>query len=97
MARQETNDGKINVTKHELLRCLTEDGALRTMLPRLVQEVLEAEMVQALGAGQGERSERGFARGKMRRVARGRIPATYSQVLVLKFRLPAFSETARLI
>ena len=56
MTRPKRNDEPINLTKQELLRVLTEDDALKKLMQTLLQEVLEAEMDQALHAGKGERS-----------------------------------------
>ena len=55
MTRPKRNDETINLTKQELLRALTEDDALKKLMQTLLQEVLEAEMDQALLAGKGER------------------------------------------
>jgi len=46
----------INLTKQELLRALTEDDALKKLMQTLLQEVLEAEMDEALHAGRSERT-----------------------------------------
>jgi transposase-like protein len=56
MTRPKRNDETINLTKQELLRALTEDDALKKLMQTLLQEVLEAEMDEALVAGKGERS-----------------------------------------
>ncbi len=56
MTRPKRNDEVINVTKQELLRVLREDDALKKLMQTLLQEVLEAEMDEALQAGKGERT-----------------------------------------
>ena len=56
MNRPKRNDEPINVTKQELLRALGEDDALKKLMQALLQEVLEAEMEEALLAGKGERT-----------------------------------------
>jgi putative transposase len=56
MTRPKRNDEMIDVTKQDLLRVLGEDDALKKLLQTLVQQVLEAEMDQALEAGKGERT-----------------------------------------
>ena len=56
MTRPKRNDEPINVTKQELLRLLTEEDALKKLMQTLLQEVLEAEMDEALHAGKGERT-----------------------------------------
>lgn len=56
MTRQKRNDETIDVTKHELLRLLNEEDALKKLMQTLLQEVLEAEMDEALRAGKGERT-----------------------------------------
>ena len=57
MTRPKRNDEPINVTKQELLRLLTEEDALKKLMQTLLQEVLEAEMDEALRAGKGERTD----------------------------------------
>jgi putative transposase len=56
MIRPKQNNETINLTKQELLRALTEDDALKKLMQTLLQEVLEAEMEEALLAGKGERT-----------------------------------------
>jgi len=56
MTRPKQNNETINLTKQELLRALTEDDALKKLMQTLLQEVLEAEMEEALLAGKGERT-----------------------------------------
>jgi len=53
------------ITREQLLALLQGDEALRALLQTTVQEVLEAEMDEALGAGKGERSgeRRGYRSG----------------------------------
>lgn len=56
----------VAVSREELKRMLDEDkDFLRPMLQTLVQELLEAEMEECLGAGKGERTEarRGYRNG----------------------------------
>ena len=55
MTRPKRKDDTINLTKQELLRALTEDDALKKLMQTLLQEVLEAQMDEALHAGKGER------------------------------------------
>src|SRR5690606_11561056 len=56
MIRRKRNDEPINLTKQELLRALSEDDALKKLMQTLLQEVLEAEMDEALRAGKSERT-----------------------------------------
>lgn len=56
MSRPKRKDEPINLTKQELLRALTEDDAMKTLMQTLLQEVLEAEMAEELLAGKGERT-----------------------------------------
>jgi putative transposase len=56
MIRPKRNDETIHVTKQELLRVLGEDDALKRLMQTLLQEVLEAEMDEALQAGKSERT-----------------------------------------
>ena len=53
------------ITREQLLALLQGDDALRTLLQTTVQEVLEAEMDDALGAVKGERTSerRGYRSG----------------------------------
>jgi putative transposase len=53
------------ISREHLLALLQGDDALRSLLQSTVQEVLEAEMDEALGAGKGERTagRRGFRSG----------------------------------
>src|SRR5687767_12490161 len=54
MTRPKRNDDTIKLTKQELLRVLSEDDALKKLMQTLLQEVLEAEMDEALQAGKGD-------------------------------------------
>ena len=56
MTRPKRNDEVINLTKQKLLLALTEDDALKKLMQALLQEVLEAEMDEALLACKGGRS-----------------------------------------
>jgi putative transposase len=56
MTRPKRNDETIQVTKQDLMRMLTEDDAMKSLLQTLLQEVLEAEMDEALRAGKNERT-----------------------------------------
>ena len=53
------------ITREQLLGLLQGDDAIRALLETTVQQVLEAEMEDALGAGKGERSpeRRGYRSG----------------------------------
>ena len=55
MNRQKKNDDMISVTKQELMRLLSEEDSFKKLFQTLLQEVLEAEMEQALCAGKSER------------------------------------------
>ena len=56
---------KTTTTREQLLALLTGDDALRALLETTVQEVLEAEMDEALGAAKGARTDerRGYRSG----------------------------------
>ncbi len=56
---------KTMTTREQMLALLTGDDALRALLETTVQEVLEAEMDEALRVGKGERSSerRGYRSG----------------------------------
>lgn len=56
MTRPKRNDEPISLTKQGLLRALKEDDAMKALLRALLQEVLEAEMDQALHAAKSERT-----------------------------------------
>jgi transposase-like protein len=56
MTHPKRNDETIQVTKQDLMRMLTEDDAMKSLLQTLLQEVLEAEMDEALRAGKNERT-----------------------------------------
>lgn len=65
MTRPTKDMTKTMTTREQMLALLTGDDALRALLESTVQEVLEAEMDDALGAGKGERSgeRRGYRSG----------------------------------
>ena len=56
-------------SREQMLALLEGDDAIRALLEKTVQEVLEAEMDEALGAGRGERTtdRRGYRSGHYRR------------------------------
>jgi putative transposase len=56
MTRPKRNDEPITVTKQDLMRMLTEDDSIKTLLQTMLQEVLEAEMDAALQAAKSERT-----------------------------------------
>ena len=56
MTRPKRNDEPITVTKQDLMRILTEDDSIKTLLQTMLQEVLEAEMDAALQAAKSERT-----------------------------------------
>jgi putative transposase len=56
MIRPKRNDEPIQLTKQDLMKILTEDDAMKILLQKLLQEVLEAEMETALQAGKNERT-----------------------------------------
>ena len=56
ITRPKRNDETIQVTKQDLMRMLTEDDAMKSLLQTLLQEVLGAEMEEALRAGKNERT-----------------------------------------
>ena len=56
MTRPTKHMTKTMTTREQMLALLTGDDALRALLETTVQEVLEAEMDEALGVGKGERS-----------------------------------------
>ena len=61
---------KDSITRAELKQALTEDGDfLKPLIQRVLQEVLEAEMDETVGAGKGERTEerKGYRSGYYRR------------------------------
>ena len=65
MTRPPKDMTKTMITREHLLALLQSDDALRVLLETTVQEVLEAEMEEALGAGKGERTDarRGYRSG----------------------------------
>ena len=56
MIRPKRNDEPIQLTKQDLMKLLTEDDAMKHLLQKLLQEVLEAEMETALQASKSERT-----------------------------------------
>jgi transposase-like protein len=54
MTHPKRNDETIQVTKQDLMRMLTEDDAMKSLLQTLLQEVLKAEMDEVLRAGKNE-------------------------------------------
>jgi putative transposase len=56
MTRPKRNDEPITLTKQDLMRILTEDDSIKTLLQTMLQEVLEAEMDAALQAAKSERT-----------------------------------------
>ena len=54
MTRPKRNDEPIQLTRHDLMRMRTEDDAIKSLLQMLLQEVLKAEMNEALRAGKNE-------------------------------------------
>jgi putative transposase len=65
MIRPTKDMTQTTITREQLLALLQGDEALRCLLQTTVQEVLEAEMDEALGAGKGERTgeRRGYRSG----------------------------------
>ena len=65
MTRPTKDMTQTTITREQLLALLQGDEALRALLQTTVQEVLEAEMDEALGAGKGERTgeRRGYRSG----------------------------------
>ena len=65
MTRPTKDMTKMTTTREQMLALLSGDDALRALLETTVQEVLEAEMDETLGAGKGERSgeRRGYRSG----------------------------------
>jgi transposase-like protein len=65
MTRPTKDMTKTTITREQMLALLQEDEALRALLQATVQEVLEAEMDEALGAAKGERTceRRGYRSG----------------------------------
>ncbi|MDI1248027.1 MAG: transposase [Lacunisphaera sp.] len=56
MTRPKLKDDTVTLSKQELMKLLTEDGALKGALQVILQEVLECEMEQSLQAAKGERT-----------------------------------------
>jgi transposase-like protein len=85
--RPKQNNTPINLTKQDLLRLLTQDDALKSLLQTLLQEVLEAEMDTALHAGKGERTDGRLGYGS------GHYPRTLvTRVGKLELRVPQDRE-----
>ena len=58
------DSAKVRITAEELKEWLAEDGdLLKTIIEQTVQQVLEAEMEEALQAGKSERNENRLATG----------------------------------
>ena len=72
MTRPPKDMTKTMITREHLLALLQGDDALRALLETTVQQVLEAEMEEALGAGKGERT--GERRGSSQRHTAGGTP-----------------------
>ena len=75
MTRPTKDMTKTKLTREQMLALFQDDEALRTLVQTTVQEVLEGEMDEALGAGKSERTgeRRGYRSGyrMRRRGARG--------------------------
>lgn len=56
MTRPKLKDDTVRLSKQELMKLLSEDGALKGALQAILQEVLECEMEQSLQAAKGERT-----------------------------------------
>ena len=56
MTRPKLKDDTVTLSKQELMKLLTEEGALKGALQVILQEVLECEMEQSLQAAKGERT-----------------------------------------
>lgn len=65
MTRPKQDPMKTQTTREQMLALFQNDDALRTLLETTVQQVLEAEMDEALGAGKSERTgeRRGYRSG----------------------------------
>jgi hypothetical protein len=53
MTRPKLKDDTVTLSKQELMKLLTEEGALKGALQVILQEVLECEMEQSLQAAKG--------------------------------------------
>lgn len=69
MTRPKWNDAVINVTRQDLMEMLTQDDALKALLQAMLQEVLEAEMAEALRVGKSDRNVPAGRRSRARRQA----------------------------
>ena len=59
------DSAKARITAEDLRQMLAEDGdLLKTIIEQTVQQVLEAEMEEALQATKGERNESRLARAR---------------------------------
>jgi putative transposase len=65
MTRPTKDMTKTKLTREQMLALFQDDEALRTLVQTTVQEVLEGEMEEALGAGKNERTgeRRGYRSG----------------------------------
>jgi hypothetical protein len=65
MTRPTKDMTKTTLTREQMLALFQDDDALRRLLQSTVQEILEGEMDEALGAGKGERNDtrRGYRSG----------------------------------
>jgi len=65
MTRPTKDMTKTTLTREQMLALFQDDDALRTLVQTTVQEILEGEMDEALGAGKGERNDtrRGYRSG----------------------------------
>ena len=65
MTRPTKDMTKTKLTREQMLALFQDDEALRTLVQTTVQEVLEGEMDEALGAGKSERTgeRRGYRSG----------------------------------
>lgn len=63
MTRPKRNDATIQVTKQDLMRMLSEDDAMKSLLQTLLQEVLEAEMEKHCGPAKTSARAVGSATG----------------------------------
>jgi putative transposase len=95
------DSAKVRLTAEDLKQVLAEDGdLLKTIIEQTVQQVLEAEMDEALQAGKGERSEQRlgyrsgyYGRTLVRRV--GKIELRVPQDRQGRFRTEVFERYQR--
>jgi putative transposase len=95
------DSAKVRLTAEDLKQVLAEDGELlKTIIEQTVQQVLEAEMDEALQAGKGERSEQRlgyrsgyYGRTLVRRV--GKIELRVPQDRQGRFRTEVFERYQR--